>query len=151
MNFFKQLGSAVDKLNEIGKMTHAANVFGNPKPDPLTELIRTCSYPDEYPLYQLGSSSWSRNQWSKWPKSTPPSWWTNCNTVLLPPYSWGRISEALHRDQGWDPRRTAWEGQIEHHVSCYFPQECPLPPHHQSQSELIRSYWKLSPSAVEER
>ncbi len=47
MNFFKQLGSAVDKLNEIGKMTHAVNVFGS-KPDPLTELIRSCTYPDEY-------------------------------------------------------------------------------------------------------
>lgn len=57
MNFFKQLGSAVDKLNEIGKMTHAANVFGSPKPDPLTELIRSCSYPDEYPPPHAGSSS----------------------------------------------------------------------------------------------
>jgi hypothetical protein len=61
MNFFKQIGSAVDKLNAIGNMTHQKNFFGG-KPDPLTELIRTCSYTDEYNIVNAGLSSPSRNQ-----------------------------------------------------------------------------------------
>jgi hypothetical protein len=44
MNFFKQLGSAVDKLNSIGNMTHQKNFFSS-KSDPLAELIRSCTYP----------------------------------------------------------------------------------------------------------
>jgi hypothetical protein len=52
MNFFKQISSAVDKINSIGNMTHQKNLFGG-KTDPLTELIKTCTYTDEYPFLYL--------------------------------------------------------------------------------------------------
>lgn len=61
MNFFKQISSAVDKINSIGNLTHQKN-FTNPKPDPLMDLIRTCSYTDEYISPNPASSSPSKSQ-----------------------------------------------------------------------------------------
>ena len=52
MNFFKQISSADDKINSIGNLTHQKN-FASSKPDPLVDLIRTCSYSDEYSTSNL--------------------------------------------------------------------------------------------------
>jgi hypothetical protein len=43
MNFFKSINSAVEKINSIGNMSHQKNFFGS-QTDPLTDLIRICTY-----------------------------------------------------------------------------------------------------------
>lgn len=62
MNFFKEINKAVDKINSWGNMTHQSNFLPQQK-DQLTQLIRSCTYADEYDNnYEAVSNMLLKNQ-----------------------------------------------------------------------------------------
>ena len=63
MNFFRELKKGVDKLNDWGNATHQPNWTG--QADPLTQLIRTCTYPDKYLTHHQVSNIRSKNQYGR--------------------------------------------------------------------------------------
>jgi hypothetical protein len=64
MNLFRSLNTAVNQINSIGNYINQSGF--NPNSDHITDLIRSCTYAEEYICMDEELNFWLRNQWDKY-------------------------------------------------------------------------------------
>ena len=63
MNFFKELSRVADRINEWGNKTHQPNWTG--QSDPLTDLIKSCSYANKSDLGDAVTSTRCKSRFGR--------------------------------------------------------------------------------------